>query len=105
MSAGIVSSSMRSHPAFMTTGRVFTAAPGAGGADHAGGVCPDSGAELAGFNGEANSFQGGCPPAGCDRNSRTWPGRTGGRAGCGPGPTSPARPAGLPISVPRQYIE
>src|ERR1035441_9132539 len=48
---------------------------------------------------------GRCPPAGCDRNSRTWPGRTGGRTGCGPGPTSPARPTGLPISVPRQYIE
>ncbi len=31
--------------------------------------------------------------------SRTRPGTTGGRTGCGPGHTSPARPAGAPIPV------
>jgi putative transposase len=54
--AGIVSSSLRRHLAFPATCRhpVFTAAPRAGGADHAGGVCADTGAELAEFNSEAN---------------------------------------------------
>src|SRR5580700_11000432 len=101
MLAVIVSSSVHCDMAFMTTCRhpVFTAAPGAGRADHAGGVRGFR-REAGRFNGETNhvhllvdfpplvwlspawtAASRGCLPAGCGRSSRTRPDTTGGRTG------------------------
>ena len=119
-----MSSSVHCDMAFMAhrPAPVFTEAAGAGGADHAGGVA-DSGAELAGFNGEANhahllvDFP---PPCGYLLPGRqpqvdVFPQAAAGVPGPGPAQLA-AEPAvvrvyfgglasGAPISVLRQYIE
>jgi hypothetical protein len=100
---------LHSHVVFVTKYRhpVFTAAHLTRVEEITRAVCADFETKLAEFNGKANhvhllvnfppkvalsklvNIPRACPPAGSGRSSRTLPGTTGGRTGCGPGRTSP----------------
>ena len=104
----------RAHLVFVTRYRVFAARHPDCIQQIMRDVRADFGTELAEFNGEPERVHllvnlpptvaipgwpeasTACLPAGCGRNSPTRASTTGGRDGCGPGRTSPARPAERP---------